>query len=93
MKMTLKTPIRNEDIESLTAGDIIYLDGTLVTCRDVGHRRFIEYGMDLPVGLSGMAIFHAGPIVRKAAEGWEMVGKIDLFSLFFTSNEGGKQEI
>lgn len=73
MNRTLRTPIRNEDIESLTAGDIIYLDGTLVTCRDVGHRRFIEYGMDLPVDLSGMAIFHAGPIVRKAAEGWEMV--------------------
>lgn len=73
MKRTLKTPIRNEDIESLTAGDIVYLDGTLVTCRDVGHRRLIEYGMDLPVDLSGMAIFHAGPIVRKAGEGWEMV--------------------
>jgi len=73
VKRTLKTPIRNDDIESLTIGDIVYLDGTLVTCRDVGHRRLIEYGMDLPVDLSGMAIFHAGPIVRKTGKGWEIV--------------------
>jgi L(+)-tartrate dehydratase beta subunit len=70
----LKTPIRDADIEQLTAGDIVFLDGTLVTCRDVGHRRLIELGRELPVDLRGGAIFHAGPIVADRGGGrFEMV--------------------
>ena len=73
MKRILTTPIRNEDIESLTAGDVVYLNGTLVTCRDVGHRRLIDLGQTLPVDLRGNAIFHAGPIVVKDGEGWKII--------------------
>ena len=74
MKKTLTTPIRDEDLESLRAGDVVYLTGTLVTCRDVAHRRLIELGRELPVDLRGGAIFHAGPIVRKKEDGdYEMV--------------------
>ncbi len=73
MKKILKTPIRNEDIESIRIGDVVYLDGLLVTCRDVGHRRLIEQGRELPVDLRGNAIFHAGPIVVKDGEGWKMI--------------------
>lgn len=73
MKKVLTTPISNEDIESLRAGDVVYLDGLLVTCRDVGHRRLIELGRELPVDLNGLAIFHAGPIVAKDGDGWRMI--------------------
>jgi L(+)-tartrate dehydratase beta subunit len=70
---TLTTPIRNEDLEQLEAGDIVHLDGHLITCRDVGHRRLIELGIPLPVDLRGLAIFHAGPIVAPDGDGWRMV--------------------
>lgn len=73
MNRVLTTPLKNEDIEQLAVGDIIFLDGTLVTCRDVGHRRLIEMGMKLPVDLEGLAIFHAGPIVAKKNGGWQIV--------------------
>mgnify|MGYP001082173802 CR=1 FL=1 len=73
MKKVLTTPIKSEDIEQLTAGDVVYLDGILVTCRDVAHRRLIELGRELPVDLEGLAIFHAGPIVTKDGDGWKMV--------------------
>lgn len=73
MKNTLTTPIKNEDIEQLRAGDIVYLDGYLITCRDMPHRRLVELGRKLPVDLQGLAIFHAGPIVAKDGEGWKMV--------------------
>lgn len=74
MKVTLKTPIKDEDLEALNVGDVVYLDGILVTCRDVAHRRLIELGRELPVDLKGGAIFHAGPIVRKNEDGdFEMV--------------------
>ena len=74
MKKVLTTPIRDEDLEDLEVGDVVYLTGRLVTCRDVAHRRLIEQGRELPVDLEGGAIFHAGPIVRKKDDGtFEMV--------------------
>ena len=74
MKKILTTPIKDEDLESLNIGDVVYLTGTLVTCRDVAHRRLIELGRELPVDLKGGAIFHAGPIVRQKENGeYEMV--------------------
>ena len=74
MKKILTTPIKDEDLKDLNVGDVVYLTGRLVTCRDVAHRRLIEQKRKLPVNLEGGAIFHAGPIVRKNAEDkYEMV--------------------
>lgn len=74
MKKILTTPISSKDLEELNVGDVVYLNGTLITCRDVAHRRLIELGRELPVNLEGGAIFHAGPIVREKDDGsYEMV--------------------
>lgn len=67
-KKVLVTPVKREDLESIRIGDIVYLDGDLMTCRDVAHRRLIEYGRALPYDIKDKAIFHAGPIVRKKRE-------------------------
>lgn len=42
-KKILTTPISAEDLEGIKAGDIVYLTGLITTCRDVAHRRLIEY--------------------------------------------------
>lgn len=65
MKKILNTPISDEDLKDIKVGDVIYLNGHIVTCRDVAHRRLIEYGRALPINLQGGAIFHAGSIVKK----------------------------
>ena len=65
MKKILNTPVSDEDLNDIKIGDVIYLNGHIITCRDVAHRRLIELGRELPVDLKGGAIFHAGPIVRK----------------------------
>ena len=75
-KKVLITPVTDEDLADIHIGDIIYLDGDMVTCRDVAHRRLIEGKRELPVDLHGKAIFHAGPIVRPIPgkeDAWEMV--------------------
>jgi L(+)-tartrate dehydratase beta subunit len=73
-KRILTTPITDEDLEDLRVGDVVYLTGHIVTCRDVAHRRLIELKRELPVDLKGGAIFHAGPIVRTLDDGtFEMV--------------------
>lgn len=78
IKNILSTPIQDSDIESLTIGDIIYLDGYLITSRDDVHQRLIKQQKELPVDLSGKAIFHAGPIMQEI-EG--QVGKYRVISI------------
>ena len=73
MKKILKTPIQSADVEQLETGDIVFLDGYLITCRDMAHRRLIDLDMKLPVDLDGLAILHAGPIVTKDGDGWKIV--------------------
>ena len=76
-KKILTTPIAPEDLADIKIGDVIYLTGHIVTCRDVPHRRVVEEGRELPLDIRGGAILHAGPIIRKTddggKEGFEMV--------------------
>ena len=75
-KKVLITPVSAEDLADIKIGDIVWLDGELMTCRDVAHRRLVEYGRELPYDIKDKAIFHAGPIVRKiegTEDDYEMV--------------------
>ncbi|WP_071126069.1 L(+)-tartrate dehydratase subunit beta [Peptoniphilus lacydonensis] len=72
-KKILTTPISYEDIKHLKIGDIIYLSGRMVTCRDVAHRRVIEEGLELPVDIKDKAILHAGPIISEKNGKYEMI--------------------
>src|SRR5690554_6265104 len=65
IKKILSTPFQEVDIDKLAIGDIIYLNGCLVTCRDDVHQRLIKQNKQLPVDLDSMAIFHAGPIMQE----------------------------
>ena len=68
-KKILTTPISAEDLADIHIGDIIYLNGSLTTCRDVAHRRLVEGHRELPVDVRNAAIFHAGPIIRPLENG------------------------
>ena len=73
-KTILTTPISAEDIRGIHIGDIVYLTGSLTTCRDVAHRRVVEEGKPIPVDVRNNAILHAGPIIRPLGEDkFEMV--------------------
>ena len=73
-KKILTTPISAEDLADIKIGDVIYLSGHIVTCRDVPHRRVVQEDRELPLDIRGGAILHAGPIIRKTGEkSFEMV--------------------
>ena len=55
-KKVLITPISEEDLADIKIGDIVWLDGELMTCRDVAHRRLVEYGRELPYDIKDKAI-------------------------------------
>ena len=73
-KIILSTPFTEEDIRDLHAGDVIYVDGDIVTGRDDVHIRVVKEGVGLPVDLSGRVLMHAGPIISgSAGTGYEIV--------------------
>ena len=73
-KKILTTPIKAEDLADIKIGDVIYLTGHIVTCRDVPHRRVVEECRDLPLDIRGGVILHVGSIIRKIGEkSFEMV--------------------
>jgi len=76
MEYRLKTPVPEDEIRRLKAGDLIYVSGTIVTARDEAHLKALELherGEALPVDLRGVGIFHCGPIMRKVDGEWRVV--------------------
>ncbi|MDR1800499.1 MAG: L(+)-tartrate dehydratase subunit beta [Lachnospiraceae bacterium] len=74
----LTTPIKDEDIMDLRIGDLVYLTGRLITGRDDVHHRVVKQHRELPVDLNGIAVFHAGPIMKERAD---EPGKYDVISI------------
>jgi len=72
----LATPLSEDDVRRLRTRDIVFVDGIIVTCRDAGHRRALEYlrqGKKLPLDLSGLVLYHMGPVVKRTKSGWTIV--------------------
>jgi len=68
----LKTPLKKEDLLGLSAGEFIYLSGTVVTARDKAYKRALKI-KEFPVDLCDSVLFHAGPLVKKINEDWVIV--------------------
>ena len=60
----LTTPISEETVRSLKAGDIVMLSGVIYTGRDAAHKRLcamLDNQEKLPVDLEGQLIYFVGP--------------------------------
>jgi len=67
----LKTPLSDEDVIKLKAGDIVYLSGTIYTARDAAHKRLVDLilnGEELPFDIKGAVIYFVGPTPPKPGE-------------------------
>jgi len=92
----LKTPISEADVRKLKVNDVIYVSGIIFTARDQAHRRALELhkeGKKPPIDMTGLAVFHCGPIVKKEGEKWIVVAagpttstRMDLFEDEFIKN-------
>lgn len=69
--MTVKritTPLTDEDVMQLTAGDNVLITGVIYTGRDAAHKKLydlLEAGQPLPVDLKGQIIYYVGPSPAK----------------------------
>jgi len=67
----LTTPLSEEDVRKLKAGDVVYLSGTIYTARDAAHKRLVELiekGEELPFELEGSVIYFVGPTPPKPGD-------------------------
>ncbi|HCF05598.1 MAG TPA: Fe-S-containing hydro-lyase [Desulfomicrobiaceae bacterium] len=61
---TLTTPLSDDDVRQLKAGDVVYLFGIIYTARDAAHKKLMEAldaGQPLPFELQGAVIYYVGP--------------------------------
>jgi fumarate hydratase subunit beta len=60
----LETPLNEETIRKLKAGDIVSISGTIYTGRDAAHKRIVN-GDTIPFDIDGSAIYYVGPSPKK----------------------------
>jgi fumarate hydratase subunit beta len=60
----IKTPLTDDVIRELRAGEKVFLSGYVYTARDAAHKRFIEAlnrGENLPFDIKNQVIYYCGP--------------------------------
>lgn len=67
----LTSPLNPQDARDLRVGDGVLLSGLIVTGRDLVHKH-LAAGGDCPIDLSGMVIYHCGPVVVQEAGAWRI---------------------
>lgn len=71
MAKHITTPLSDETVASLKAGDQVLLTGVVYTARDAAHKRLIaliKEGKDLPIDLRGQVIYYVGPAPAKPGD-------------------------
>ncbi|SFU55430.1 MULTISPECIES: Fe-S-containing hydro-lyase [Butyrivibrio] len=64
MNKEIQAPVSAEVVNELSAGDMVYITGTIYTARDAAHKRMDEAlaeGKELPIDIKGNLIYYMGP--------------------------------
>ena len=88
MDRVITTPLTDEAVESLRAGDRLLITGVLYTARDAAHKRLIELvdkGEPLPIDIRGQILYFVGPTPAKPGQpigsaGPTTSGRMDAYS-------------
>ncbi len=70
-EIKLETPLTEEKVRDLEAGDNVLLSGVVYTARDAAHKRLVtalDKGDKLPFEIEGSAIYYVGPAPAKPGE-------------------------
>jgi len=84
----ISTPLTDEIVRQLHAGDEVLISGTVLTARDQAHKRLctlIDTGQPLPIELKGSVVYFVGPTPAAAgkpigAAGPTTSSRMDAFS-------------
>jgi tartrate/fumarate subfamily iron-sulfur-dependent hydro-lyase beta chain len=73
---TLNLPLTKDDMLSLHTGDMVLINGRIITGRDKLHKYLVNEKpsqKQIPVDLEGTILYHCGPVVTKTSKGYEIV--------------------
>lgn len=84
----LTTPLTDEQVKALKAGDQVSISGVIYTARDAAHKLLtesIKKGEELPVDFKNQIIYYAGPTPAKPGKvigscGPTTSGRMDAYS-------------
>ncbi len=84
----IKTPVGEETVRELRAGDQVFITGVIYVARDSAHKRMVEgldQGKPLPFDIRGQAVYYMGPAPAKpgypiGSAGPTTSGRMDTFS-------------
>ena len=68
MEKRITTPLTEEKVRDLKAGDTVLLSGVIYTGRDAAHKRLVdlvEEGKELPIDVKDAVIYYVGPTPAK----------------------------
>ncbi len=71
MEKRITTPLTEEKVRDLKAGDTILLSGVIYTGRDAAHKRLVELldkGEQLPIDVKDSVIYYVGPTPAKEGQ-------------------------
>lgn len=71
MDKHITTPLTTEKVESLNAGDYVYITGTIYTARDAAHKRMydtMKEGNTIPMELKDNIIYYLGPTPEREGQ-------------------------
>ncbi len=88
MTKKINTPLMEEAVKDLKAGDRVFLNGIIYTGRDAAHKRLVEMlnkGEKLPLELEGQVIYYVGPCPAKPGKaigsaGPTTSGRMDVYA-------------
>ncbi|HAQ08509.1 MAG TPA: Fe-S-containing hydro-lyase [Bacillus bacterium] len=94
----ISTPITDEMVRDLKAGDQVSLSGVIYTARDAAHKLLteaIKAGEELPVNFKNQVVYYAGPTPAKPGKvigscGPTTSGRMDTYSPMMMEEAGLK---
>ena len=84
----ISSPLSEEVLESLRAGDQVMITGVIYTARDAAHKRMVEAlekGEKLPFDIKGQIVYYMGPSPARPGQvigsaGPTTSGRMDVYS-------------
>src|SRR5579864_5626746 len=70
-EVRLEPPLSEEQVRALKVGDVVLINGPMITGRDAAHHYLLHH--DAPCPMQGAILYHCGPVMLKEGEHWRTV--------------------
>jgi fumarate hydratase class I len=69
-EVRLEPPLSEEKVRALKVGDVVLINGSMVTGRDAAHHYLLHH--DAPCDVHGAILYHCGPVMLKENDQWRV---------------------